>query len=434
MSYRIIKNVTLTNFQKHKSLEVEFDKGVNVIIGGTDIGKTAIFRAIRWCLFNRPSGDKYINRKATFMRVVVTFDDGLKIVRERGTKENFYEAYDEFENRIIHLEGFGVGPIDSIVNLHGMKEVDFLGEKQNLNLCQQSELPFFLGETPTSKAVVIGKIAKTEKIDLAVKNISSDIRERQALYKEKRRKIIDINKQLAEIKGLKSMENAIKSAQKFVDKAKELEIKRNKISEIVNDLNNKKQRLIEFNKVIEWGDDLEELVKIIDESQALLSSSNKIRKTNDKLNKNLDRIKSINEVIELKDVIELLDNDINSIAKLMDKSNSIDSVLKKINNLQSRYDEMKNLIDKEEEINELANLITQMSELKTSFGNIKAKNDELEKQKNRMIKGEQCVAEFLNNLEVAKTKYADTLKELKICPVCMNTISDEVAEKACEHI
>ena len=55
-----IDKIILENFQSHKYSELEFVEGLNAIIGSTDSGKTAIFRAIKWALYNEPQGDYFV--------------------------------------------------------------------------------------------------------------------------------------------------------------------------------------------------------------------------------------------------------------------------------------------------------------------------------------------------------------------------------------
>lgn len=47
----------IKNFQSHKDSHLDFHPGVDVIVGPSDSGKTAIIRALRWLVWNRPTGD-----------------------------------------------------------------------------------------------------------------------------------------------------------------------------------------------------------------------------------------------------------------------------------------------------------------------------------------------------------------------------------------
>jgi exonuclease SbcC len=53
----MIDHVAIKNFQSHKNTNIDFQRnGVNVIVGTSDQGKSAILRAILWAVNNRPMG------------------------------------------------------------------------------------------------------------------------------------------------------------------------------------------------------------------------------------------------------------------------------------------------------------------------------------------------------------------------------------------
>jgi len=47
----MIKKLILENWKKHDFLELDFSKGVNVIVGEMGTGKSSILQAINYCLF-----------------------------------------------------------------------------------------------------------------------------------------------------------------------------------------------------------------------------------------------------------------------------------------------------------------------------------------------------------------------------------------------
>ena len=51
-----IKKIIIDNFQSHEHTEIEFGPGLNVIVGPSDYGKSAVVRALRWVLYNEPRG------------------------------------------------------------------------------------------------------------------------------------------------------------------------------------------------------------------------------------------------------------------------------------------------------------------------------------------------------------------------------------------
>ena len=75
----MLKKIKIKNFRSHELLDLEFHKGVNVIYGLGQSGKTNIIRAINWVVNNRPSG---FNMHSHFAEdgktsVELTFDNGV---------------------------------------------------------------------------------------------------------------------------------------------------------------------------------------------------------------------------------------------------------------------------------------------------------------------------------------------------------------------
>ncbi|MCG4585937.1 AAA family ATPase, partial [Anaerosalibacter bizertensis] len=85
---KYIKKVVLENFQSHKYTELEFDEHLNVIVGPSDQGKSAIIRGIKWALFNEPSGNFFIREGANDCSVTVIFNDNTKIKRYKSKSKN----------------------------------------------------------------------------------------------------------------------------------------------------------------------------------------------------------------------------------------------------------------------------------------------------------------------------------------------------------
>ena len=103
---RYIQKLVLENFQSHKHSEIEFDPYLNVIVGPSDQGKSAIIRALKWVLFNEPAGDFFIRKGESKCSVTVIFNDGTKLIRFRSKAKNTYHVYDKSGKPMV-FEGFG---------------------------------------------------------------------------------------------------------------------------------------------------------------------------------------------------------------------------------------------------------------------------------------------------------------------------------------
>ena len=55
----MLNKIKIENFQSHKKTELDLVPGVNVVVGKSNSGKTAILRALKWLVFNRPLGFRF---------------------------------------------------------------------------------------------------------------------------------------------------------------------------------------------------------------------------------------------------------------------------------------------------------------------------------------------------------------------------------------
>lgn len=180
-----IHSVRLENFQSHLDTYLEFDAGLNVLVGQSDSGKTAILRGIRWALYNQPRGSDFIRVGADFVRVTVRFDHGTTIIRERTSSKNRYTIQKTGEEDLI-LEGFGIHVPEEVLEAHGMgaMRIDHDHELM-LHLSQQLDGPFLLEQTNTVRAKALGRISGAHFLDMAIRDTSKDLSQlRQQLKQE----------------------------------------------------------------------------------------------------------------------------------------------------------------------------------------------------------------------------------------------------------
>jgi exonuclease SbcC len=109
----MLQKLLIKNYQSHKDSTLEFTDGINVIVGSSDSGKSAILRAIRWIIFNRPLGSNYIRKGEDECHVQLENARG-KVSRSKGKISQYIINGDIFK-------AIGTDVPDSIrdvVNIH----------------------------------------------------------------------------------------------------------------------------------------------------------------------------------------------------------------------------------------------------------------------------------------------------------------------------
>lgn len=156
----MITKVIIENFQSHKKTEVEFVAGTNVIIGESDTGKSAIFRAINWVVTNRPLGEAFRSEWGGDTRVALYTSEGHVVERIRTPSRNEYIIDGQV------LKAFGTDPPDEVIEI---LQIDAF------NIQEQFETPFLLSNTPGEVARMLNKAASIDDIDKAISGLKSSL-------------------------------------------------------------------------------------------------------------------------------------------------------------------------------------------------------------------------------------------------------------------
>jgi DNA repair exonuclease SbcCD ATPase subunit len=173
-----IRRVEITNFQLHGHLVLDFGAGLNAIIGESDKGKTAVLRAIRWVLFNRPDGQAYRKHGTRETAVTLTLDNGLRVTRTRSKTVNRYALERPGEAPVV-FDNFGKDVPPEVLQATGVRPAEFRREGFSVELSFGGQFapPFLLTDSGLVRAQVLGYLSKTSILDAATKALNADIRE-----------------------------------------------------------------------------------------------------------------------------------------------------------------------------------------------------------------------------------------------------------------
>ena len=210
----MINQIQIKNFQSHKDTILTFSPGVNVITGSSDHGKSAIIKALRWLIWNKPSGDDFRSHWGGDTEVTAKLEDGVVVSRIKKGSENLYKV----DN--LSFTAFGASvpeEVEKILNL------------TDINLQQQLNLPFLLTETPGNVAKHFNRVAKIDKINKTEKKINSEISQINLTIGKHEDDIQKYELELKELPNLEKIEIKLEILEK-------MERKRNTLSKNISDL------------------------------------------------------------------------------------------------------------------------------------------------------------------------------------------------------
>lgn len=209
----MIKELKLKNFQAHKNSILKLHPGVNVLVGETNSGKSAIIRALYWLAFGKPSGDSIIRHKiATECEVEVVLEEDVVVKRVRGKTANYYQINDET------YKGFGQNVPEAVQTALNLSDINF---------ARQMDPPFLLSKSSGDVAQYLNKLVNLDIIGTSLSSISSMVREAEKRKQYHTNKIQEYEDKLNELDWVVAAEKAIDKIEKKTEAVAVLETKKN---------------------------------------------------------------------------------------------------------------------------------------------------------------------------------------------------------------
>jgi hypothetical protein len=397
-------------------------------MGPTNSGKSAIIRAIKWCLFNKPSGKRFIKKGESEAKVSAFFDDGLIITKVRGATKHYYEiANDKVSSQPVHLEGFGTGPVKEVLDAHGM-QLDKLGNEEDiLNICDQFSPPFFLTESSSDRAAAIGKLANTDVIDTAIKNVTGEIRESNAALRELKSLISTVDDELIHLADITFMEKDlinISDAKFKIEKDIRMIDKINSICSKLQIFNTQKESL---KRIISREQEIDELITNVESMMVFQNKIANITKLNNSAiasNNTRIRLEKIIENIDFDEVEETISNLDSTIGKLRTLS-SIRALNNKLNTNQKKLFNLENAVSHDVEVEEVILILEDCKAKFLRLKNIKEANRSLQNNIDRQTKGNSVISGLEASYNDKIKEYKQELLKNPVCPICQSEVTQD---------
>jgi len=203
----MIKSAVISNFQSHKHTELEFHRGFNSIVGTTDSGKSAIYRALFWLKSNKATNFiSFWNRKKDGTPIdptqVKIEKEGHSISRIRTSSMNGYDVDG------IVLEAIGRGePPEQVTTALNMSDINFFS---------QHHPPFLLTKSPGEVASILNELIHLDDIDRVLGNINEIKLSTKKNLKQEIEKVAQLSKTIGSYAWLDS-------AKELLDRAESIE-------------------------------------------------------------------------------------------------------------------------------------------------------------------------------------------------------------------
>ena len=477
---KYIEKVILENFQSHKNSTIEFDDQLNVIVGPSDSGKTAILRGIRWALYNEPSGDYFIREGTSECSVTIIFNDGTKIKRYRNKSKNTYFLYDSNNNEM-KFEGFGTSVPEEIINKTGIKKILLDSDLSNaINLSDQLEGAFLLSERASARANSIGRLVGVNIIDDALRESLKDSRNLSNNKKNIEDNIVQLEKELLTYEYLDELASRINNIEKIKNKIQEKNETISKYKDLLQKTLTISQEKKELNFYIKKLENIDRVSTILGNISSNITMFNYLSKQRDVINnlhlnkqeafkvvtclKNINiaeknittmtslqdlRIKLANYNLKFKKLsyeigeLKVVSYNLRNINILQNRINAIDNniyELKKLTTIKDKEFALRGrlaigikYVERLQEIDNVFQIYIRLSEKITLLNQLKGLSTTYTSNKDEITKEKLSLQKYKDEVEEQISNYKELLLKQETCPLCFSIIDNDKIKHIISH-
>jgi len=279
----MISKLIIKNFQSHKLTKLKFHSGVNCIIGSSDVGKTAIIRALRWLMFNRPKGDAIRSYWGGETRVSMSTEAGkLDLVRD---STNYYVLNGQ------KLEAIGYDVPEEVTSMLNVNEI---------NLQNQHDRPFLLDTSPGAVAQFFNAVAHLDVIDRAISNVQKWIRELHQGIDSAASQIVNLEAKLSEYDGIEELDGRVTAIEQLDKERRGYLSLAEQLQTYVKEIKDVEAKIDSHASILNLDESVDATLLLIQEKQ----------------NKTVEQIQLLNLLTAIEDVNKQAESKQNLISKL----------------------------------------------------------------------------------------------------------------------
>lgn len=323
----MITHLITNNFLSHKHTEFTFVNGVNVLVGLSDSGKSAVMNALRWVLTNEPSGDSFRSWWSTTVDVTIIIDNTFEITRFRNEDGNGYSLRDitKDEEKSVFL-AIKNGVPDEIAKILNIDET---------NIQTQLSTHFLLSSTPGEVAKHFNKVSKLDKIDLANANINSWINSINQEVKYKADELQKNTEKLESFDYLEKLEAEVEVLENMQNQLVNMQGNEKKLSRLIDKLEDVEFSIHTYQELLQAETPVNDLLLLFSKKKELETQGVKLNRLIKSIEAKQEEIKESEKIIPAGALIE-------STLALIKKSNDLQKEYKKLDNLVSAIQKVEN--------------------------------------------------------------------------------------------
>jgi exonuclease SbcC len=398
----MINQLDICNFQSHKESHLDFHPGVNVLIGSSDAGKSAIIRSIRWAVWNRPNTDSFRSWWGGETAAALHLPEG-QVARTKSNKFNRYTT------EVGALGSDFKGLTFDAIKTEIPEEVSEILNMDDVNIQRQFARAFLLDSSPGEVAQHFNRVANLDKIDSSNKNVQTWLRSIQSDITSYNLQLSGFEAELIQYKGLEELETRLAKLEEMQKEVNRKTASKTQIDKMVYEIRIADVEISRQDKILSLEPELIRILSLIEQCKVRDENRNALQVLSDK-------ISALDSHIEQMEMMLVLEPELNRILKRIEQrrvnENDMSAIRNKI--IQAR-DINKQLAQLEVIIVAESNVVRILDWIKSRD----EKKEQIQEVKDilRTIRGtDQDIDRQIEWLDQAQKEFQDEFPET--CPLC----------------
>jgi exonuclease SbcC len=231
----VIHTLTIKNYQSHKDTELHLGK-FTVLVGPSNVGKSAIVRAIK-ALASNQSGKDFITHGEQTMQISAKTDRGTVVLTKGKPEDSYVLLSNEDPDNPRKYTKNGVGVPQDVT--------DFLGidPKDAINFAGQFDMPYLLKTSAAEVARTLGELTNVSSIFEASREALRRKSTFAATLKTRERDLADIEPKRAQFENLATQREALAAAENALMRAQVAQSSLSRLNDLLMTLQTATARL-----------------------------------------------------------------------------------------------------------------------------------------------------------------------------------------------
>lgn len=202
-----IQQLSFTNFQSLQDTKIDLDPGLTVLVGPSNLGKSAALRAVKALVRNAPAPG-LVREGSKEFRIGAVFADGTIETLTKGKNVSQYEIHTPDGKSAVYAKAGAYEAPEDITKLWGIAAPD----DRELSFATQHESPFLLAEPASALAKVLGDLTNANMLMEAVAKANKLRTQALADEKARLREAEEAREELLSHAGINARDKALSIA------------------------------------------------------------------------------------------------------------------------------------------------------------------------------------------------------------------------------